>query len=110
VIGYFLSKGPISSLKFKSIIMITKKKIKSIDLIPKIIICNQGTNNQKLRNLLKRTIDESFLTFEDEKIYFIYDIPHLIKSVWNNLKKYDFIQKSEVYSWSDIIQFYNIKI
>jgi len=38
----------------------------------------------------------------------MYDTPHLIKSVWNNLKKYDFIYKNEVYSWSDIIQFYNI--
>lgn len=52
------------------------KKLKSIDLIPKVIICDQGTNNQKLRNLLKITIDESFLTFEDEKIYFMYDTPY----------------------------------
>jgi len=108
VVGYFFSKGPISGLKLKTIIMTTIKKLKSIDLIPKVIICEQGTNNQKLRNLLKITIDEPFLTFEDEKIYFMYDTPHLIKSVRNNLKKYDFIYKNEVYSWSDIIQFYNI--
>lgn len=111
VVGYFFSKGPISGLKLITIIMTTIKKLKSIDLIPKVIICNQGTNNQKLRYLLKITIDEPFLTFEDEKIYFMYDTPetpHLIKSVRYNLKKYDFIYKNEVYSWSDIIQFYNI--
>lgn len=75
VIGYFFSKGPISGLKLKSIIMTTIKKLKSIDLIPKVIICDQGTNNWKLINLLKITIDEPILTFEDEKIYFMYDTP-----------------------------------
>lgn len=69
MVGYFFSKGPISGWKLKTIIMTTIKKLKSIDLIPKVIICDQGTNNQKLRNLLKITIDEPFLTFEDEKIY-----------------------------------------
>jgi len=60
------------------------KKLKSIDLIFKIIICDQGTNNQKLINLLEITINESFLILEDEKIYFMYDTTHFIKSVLNN--------------------------
>jgi len=47
VIGYFLSNGPISGVKLKTIISCTIQKIYSINLIPKVIICNQGTNNQQ---------------------------------------------------------------
>lgn len=39
--------------------------------------------------------------YEDDKIFFMYDTPHLLKSVRNNLKKYDFTYNNETYSWTD---------
>lgn len=108
VIGYFLSNGPISGVKLKTIISSTIHKIYSINLIPKVIICDQGTNNQQLRKLLVVTKNEPWIIYEDNKIFFMYDTPHLLKSVRNNFKKYDFKHQNEIYSWTDIVAFYNL--
>lgn len=105
LIGYFFTNGPISGNKLKTIIIDIIIKLKSTGLIPKVIICDQGTNNQQLRKLLKVTSEEPFITFEGEKIFFIYDTPHLLKSVRNNLKKYNFSYENELYSWNDIVKF-----
>jgi len=56
-------------------------KLKSIGLIPKIVVCDQGTNNQQLRKILGVTSDFPFITHDEDKIYFMYDTPHLLKSI-----------------------------
>jgi len=37
----------------------------------------------------------------------MYDTPHLLKSVRNNLKKYDFKHQDGIYSWTNIVAVYN---
>jgi len=109
-IGYFFSSGPISGVKLKTIISSTIQKISSINLLPKVIICDQGTNNQQLRKLFGVTINEPWITYENNKIFFMYDTLHLLKSlksVRNNFKKYSFKHQNEIYSWTDIVAFYN---
>lgn len=71
VIGYFLSNGPISGVKLKTIVSSTIHKIHSINIIPKVIICNQGTNNLQLRKLLGVTKNEPWIIYEDNKIFFM---------------------------------------
>lgn len=44
------------------------------------------------------------LSFKTEE-YIIFDPPHLIKNVRNNLCKHDFINGDEKYSWVDIRKF-----
>ncbi|CAI6375686.1 unnamed protein product [Macrosiphum euphorbiae] len=61
-----------------------------------------------MRKLFGVTRLKPFITFEEENIYFFHDSPHLIKSVRNNFKKYNFSCDQEKYSWQHIVTFYNL--
>lgn len=108
VIGYYFSCGATAGAQLKSVLINAIFKLKSIGLIPKIVVCDQGTNNQQLRKILGVTSDFPFITHDEDTIYFMYDTPHLLKSVRNNLKKYNLIYEEKCYSWDDIVQFYNL--
>jgi len=102
----FLS-GPVKGYKLKQFAH-TITKFKKTRLIPKVIICDQGTNNLCMRNLFGVTYTKPYIHFEGEKIYFFHDSLHLIKSVRNNFKKYDFSIDEKLYSWQDLVTFYNL--
>jgi len=108
ILGYFFSKGPVSSFRLKYIITDVINKFKDAGFIPKVIICDQGTNNIGMRNLFGATQTQLFINFKGENIYFFHDSPHLIKSVRNNLKKYNFSYDNDSCSWSDLANFYNL--
>jgi len=86
----------------------TIQKLIECGLIPKVIICDQGSNNMKMRKLCGVTLEKPYITYNNEKIFFIHNPPHLLKSVRNNLKKYTFTNGHESYCWKDIEDFYNI--
>jgi len=108
VIGYYFSCGGTWGVQLKEVLMNAIFKLKSIGLIPKLVVCDQGTNNQQLCRILNVTSEFPFITYNEDKIYFMYDTPHLLKPVRNNLKKFHFIYESSCYSWDDIVQFYNL--
>jgi len=51
VIWYFFSSGPVKGYRLKQIVAHTITKLKEIELIPKMVICDPGTNNLCMRNL-----------------------------------------------------------
>jgi len=87
IVGYFFSKGTVSSSNFKDILIHTIDKVRDAGFIPKVIICDQGTNNIGMRNQLNVTDIQPLINYNGENIYFFHDSPHLTKSVRNNLKK-----------------------
>ncbi|KAE9527913.1 hypothetical protein AGLY_012737 [Aphis glycines] len=76
--------------------------------IVNVIICDQGSNNLKMRKLFNVTKEKPYITFNNENVFFMHDSPHLLKSVRNNLKKYTFENANELYSWKDIEDFYKV--
>ncbi|XP_022161765.1 uncharacterized protein LOC111027676 [Myzus persicae] len=108
ILGYFFSKGPVSGFRLKNIMTDVINKVEDAGFIPKVIICDQGTNNIGMRNLFGATQTQPFININDENIYFFHDSPHLIKSVRNNLKKYNFSYENDSCSWSDLADFYNL--
>ena len=65
------------------------------------IVCNQGTNNQcVIKN--KISIDRYFMHGQ-EKIYLIFDIPHIYKSIRNLLLKYNiFYDNNKIALWNNV--------
>eukprot|EP00102_Acyrthosiphon_pisum_P020139 XP_016657349.1 PREDICTED: uncharacterized protein LOC107882849 [Acyrthosiphon pisum] len=108
ILGYYFSKGPVSGFRLKNIITDVINKVKDAGFIPKVILCDQGTNNIGMRNVFGATQTQPFINFNGENIYFFYNSPHLIKSVRNNLKKYNFSYDNDSCSLPDLADFYNL--
>src|SRR5258705_9831061 len=89
-IGYFLVKNGASGADLKKLVLEACQKVRSIGFVPKVLICDQGPNNQLLEGLLQVNEENpSFFTDEypDERIAFMHDPPRLIKNMRNNVKK-----------------------
>jgi hypothetical protein len=54
------------------------------------------------------TAESPWFLHNGKKIFYIFDAPHIIKAVRNNLLKYDFHFNGKVASWKDIVALYEI--
>ncbi|CAI6345839.1 unnamed protein product [Macrosiphum euphorbiae] len=108
ILGFFIASGSVAGDRLKCIVEYTITKLSECGLIPKVVICDQGSNNLKMRKLLNVTKEKPFITYNNENVFFMHDSPHLLKSVRNNFKKYTFENANELYSWRDIEDFYKV--
>ena len=82
----------------------------------RMIVCDQGSNNQSLFNtFLNVTIDKPFFFHEEKKIFALYDWPHLIKRLLAQLRSHKCIyvydgEKGDVkiIDFKDLIQTWQI--
>ncbi|XP_046387255.1 uncharacterized protein LOC124156641 [Ischnura elegans] len=99
-----------SSCKAKALYEILMKCIEAlfnIGLNVVSITSDMGSNFVQLSKILGITREKPFFSFNGSDIVYIFDPPHLLKSLRNNLIKYDFHFYDKVASWSDIRALYN---
>ena len=107
-VGYFLSSGPMKASAMKVLLFECIEKLKSVGLTPVVLVCDEGTNNQSLfKSQLGVTTDAPFFFHENTKIFAMYDPPHLIKNIRNNLHKHGLELDGKKLLWSHIKEFYN---
>lgn len=65
----------------------TVAKLFEVNVIVKAIICDQGPRNMGMLKKHKMTPTKPFFKVpgSDHNVYFIFDPPHLLKSICNNL-------------------------
>ncbi|XP_031333106.1 uncharacterized protein LOC116163356 [Photinus pyralis] len=90
-IAYFLSHTGPNSKELTTLIQDAIIKIKSCGLQLKAIICDQATTNVSTFKQLLVSKEKPYFFFEGQQIYVVYDVPHLIKSLRNNLLNGDYI-------------------
>lgn len=83
--AYFISSSGVTGDQMVSIVRSSIEKLYKIGFSPSIITCDQGTNNRKMFSLLGGTPENPFALINCKKIFLMYDIPHLMKSIRNNL-------------------------
>lgn len=106
---YFFTGSGVKGNNLVTIIEECVKQILSIGLLPTCIICDQGTQNRRMYTLLGGTEDKPWTTLCNKKIFLIYDMPHLVKSIRNNLLNGDFIyNKNKIVSIKNIRAAYDI--
>lgn len=124
----FMMKGVVGNWKQPLSFIFTKGPTNSIDLVRLIkkhvrccreagftvvgSISDQGTNNCAAINYFMKTTtteyceDSKFYVVDDSKVHHIYDPPHLLKGIRNNLLKNNLIMNKDgitsVAKWSDI--------
>ncbi|GBO27697.1 Transposable element P transposase, partial [Araneus ventricosus] len=116
ILGYhFTSSSEVYSLQ--ELIHEAIDILQSCELEVVSIVCDQGPNNQGLFRELKVTKDAPFFFHNSKKIFAMYDPPHLLKSVRNNLKNHGIFFEDKVASvklrtcfadWSHIQKLYEL--
>ena len=105
---YIAGSGGVKDHHLKEILEKTVSKLVEIGFCPKAIICDQGGQNQKVEPSFEQT-EDGFYLISGCKLVWIFDVPHLMKSLRNNLLNGDFlIDDNKIVSFRDIVNTYII--
>lgn len=101
-LAYYVSAGPITAKRLKLCLEKCMLEVERLGLRNTAIICDQGSNNRSVYKMFGVTKSEPYFFFNDNKIIALYDTPHLIKNVRNNLLRRDIKTGDELVTWRDI--------
>ncbi|CAB4039939.1 Hypothetical predicted protein [Paramuricea clavata] len=85
----------------------TIDKVERIGLNVVVVMSDLGSNFQSLAKHLKVIPERPWFMHNQKKYYLMFDPPHLIKCIRNNLMKYTFKFGQYTAKWQDIVVFYN---
>lgn len=105
---YFLGHNGVNGNDIKKLIEQSVKHVIDVGLLPTSIVCDQGTQNQKLFSLLGGTESNPSCEIHGQLLHLVYDIPHLIKSLRNNLLSGNIQINDKIVSFQDVIKTYNV--
>ena len=105
-IAYYLVNESCPSEVVKEKLLEVITKISSIGLKVHCVISDLWSNFQKLLKELGVSVTKPWFIHNGRKIFYLFDSPHLIKAVRNNLSKYDFHFGGKVACWHDILLLY----
>lgn len=109
-IGYcFLGKTN-NTIKTHNIVKYAIEKVSSTGLIVKSVVCDQGPRNKSLPRVLGVTIEKSlfFIKGIPDKIFFLFDPSHLLKSLRNNVEQKKLIYRGGTVDWNEIKKVYEL--
>jgi hypothetical protein len=107
-LAYFLVNEACSSVKVKEKLIEIIDLVENIGLHVEAVVSDIGSNFQKFVREMGITPENPWFLHNGRKIVYLFDTPHIIKAVRNNLIKYDFHFDGKVASWKDIEALYNI--
>lgn len=88
ILSFTFAKGATSSKKLKTFTIQCIEKLGEIGLNVRAVVADQGPNNRGLFNQLKVSKDKPYFFYNHQKVYCMFDPPHLLKSLRNNFRKY----------------------
>lgn len=109
-IGYcFLGKTG-NTIKTHDIVKYAIEKVSSTGLIIKSVVCDQGPRNKSLPRALGVTMEKSFFFIKEipDKIFFLFDPPHLLKSLRNNVEQKKLTYRGGTVDWNEIKKIYEL--
>lgn len=106
-IGYALVNGACPTDEMERIMKDAIEKVESIGLNVVVVLSDMGSNFQSLAIHLGITPEKPWFMHNGKKYYLMFDPPHLMKCVRNNLMKYTIKFDEYVAQWKDIKAFYD---
>lgn len=85
-----------------------QSELESIGLNVKVVVCDQGSNNRSMMKSLGVTVDSPHFEMNGKSLHVLYDPPHLLKNICNNLKKSGFMVGDNRVDWSHILTYFEI--
>lgn len=74
------------------------------------VLCDQGIQNRRFFTLLGGTADNPSTEVRGKQLFLNYDMPHLVKSLRNNLLMGDFKFGDKIVSMNDLKKTYDLAI
>ena len=106
-LGYFLSSGPTPPETLRNLVFQCIEKLQHIGLDVRIVLCDQGPNNRCfMEKKIAISAEKPYFYINNVKIYAMYDPPHLMKSIRNNLMKQGFKLEEKDIKWNYIVEFF----
>ncbi|RXG53082.1 Transposable element P transposase [Armadillidium vulgare] len=109
-LSFFFCENSVPFLELKEVMFSILTELKNIGIKVVAITTDQGSNFAKCFKNLGVSISEPFFNFQNEKIYVLCDVPHLIKSVRNTLKNYNIRSNDGTAKWDDIRKCYELNL
>ena len=81
-------------------------KLTAAGFTPLVTICDQGSNNRSSIGKLDITVSRPYFEHNCHRDICMYDPPHLLKNIRNNLKKTGYTVNGQKISWEHISSFY----
>ena len=106
-IGHALVNGSCPTDFLDGLIREAIEKLDAIGLRVLVVMSDMGSNFHSLALRLGITPEKPWFTHNNKVYFLMFDPPHLIKCIRNNLMKYIFKFGNLVASWKDIEVFYN---
>ncbi|KAB0803623.1 hypothetical protein PPYR_00593 [Photinus pyralis] len=106
-VAYFISNGVVKANILSELIQKCLEELYICGLKVKATVCDQGTNNRSALKCLGVKNKQPFFFHNDRKYYALYDVPHLMKSIRNQLIVHNFEIDNSIVSWYDVEALYN---
>lgn len=108
--AFFFSGSGIKGTDLVQIITECLKKLEEVGLLPVSIVCDQGSQNRRMFDLLGGTKTNPVVDINGKQICLIYDIPHIIKSLRNNFLNSDIVIGNKKICFQDIKDTFTIDV
>jgi len=109
-VGHFFTGTSVNADVLKAMIVTLLAKLESIGLRVAAIVCDQETNHRIcLAGLGATAAQPKFTTGNGNDVYVMYDPPHLIKNVRNNMLRYDIIIGNDLISFDYISTLFDLE-
>jgi hypothetical protein len=106
-VGFVLTGSTCKTDLLRNLICQCLDHLQSVGLNVKVVISDQGSNFQSVTKTLGVTVNTPFFEHKGKTYLYMFDPPHLLKSIRNNLFKYSILfGDSKMAKWSDITTFF----
>jgi hypothetical protein len=105
-LAYFFVSNTTPAERLKVLVEHCIIKLSSVGFTTACVVCDQGATNQQMFRLFGVDRDKPYAVINDKTVNFMFDPPHLLKCLRNNLMKHDLIVNSNVISLKYIVDFY----
>lgn len=106
-LAYFFSNKMFPANSLKNVIYRAIAMLQEIGLKVTVLVSDMGSNNLQLAKMLGVTSEHPYFFVNEQKVVYIFDIPHILKAIRNNLIKHDYVHENKRISWDFVKSFYD---
>lgn len=110
ILGYFYAKSTLGYEKQADRVREAVQLLLSAGFSPVLLVMDQHATNIKMMEQLGTTLEKPYFTVGSAEVVVLFDTPHIIKSIRNNLYSKNLLFNEKIVSFKHIKDLYNLDI